>query len=249
MRRSNGGLGARSDPQLGGTPHHAFDRRLHRERRAQGGRSGQTSGHHQPQTHDLLDQAFHGRDLRQGDRRHPACALHHRARRQQHTPRRYRRPPVYAAGDLGHDPPEDEEDGRGLPGPGGVGSRDHGAGLLLRLAAPGHQGGGRDRRSEGAPHHQRAHGRRAGLRPGQEAERHEDRRVRPGRRYVRYFDSRTGRRRIRGEVHQRRHAPGRRRLRPRADRLHGRGVQGRASDRPAAGPHGAPAPERGGGEG
>ena len=56
--------------------------------------------------------------------------------------------------------------------------------------------------------------------------RHEDRRLRPGRRYVRYFDSGTGRRRLRGEVDQRRHAPGRRRLRPRADRLHGRRVQG-----------------------
>lgn len=53
-------------------------------------------------------------------------------------------------------------------------------------------------------------GRRIGLRSRQEVQRPEDRRVRPGRRNVRYFDSRTGRRRFRGEVHQRRYAPRRR---------------------------------------
>ena len=97
-----------------------------------------------------------------------------------------------------------------LPGPGGFGGRDHGSGLLLRLAASGYEGGGRDRRSEGPPHHQRADGRRIGLRSRQEVQRPEDRRVRPGRRNVRYFDPRTGRRRFRGEVHQRRYAPRRR---------------------------------------
>ena len=40
----------------------------------------------------------------------------------------------------------------------------HRTGLLLRLAASGHQGGRRNRRSEGTPYHQRADGRRAGLR-------------------------------------------------------------------------------------
>ena len=60
----------------------------------------------------------------------------------------------------------------------------HGAGLLQRRAAAGHQGRRPDRRPGRAADHQRAHGRGARLRPGQEAER--DRaRVRPGRRHVR----------------------------------------------------------------
>jgi hypothetical protein len=56
--------------------------------------------------------------------------------------------------------------------------------LLQRRAAPGNQGRGPDRRARGAADHQRAHGRGAGLRAGQETER--DRaRVRPRRRHVR----------------------------------------------------------------
>ncbi len=88
---------------------------------------------------------------------------------------------------------------------------DHRAGLLQRQPAPGHQGRRQDRRPGSAAHHQRADRRRAGLWPGQEEERN-DPGLRPGRRHLRRDRARSGRRRDRGEVHQRRHAPGRRRL-------------------------------------
>ena len=45
------------------------------------------------------------------------------------------------------------------------------------IAAPGYEGGWRDRRAEGAPYHQRAYRSRTGLRYGQEEQRYEDRRV------------------------------------------------------------------------
>ena len=64
-----------------------------------------------------------------------------------------------------------------LPRTGGYGSRHHGSRLFLRLAAPGYEGGWRDRRAEGAPYHQRAYRSRTGLRYGQEEQRYEDRRV------------------------------------------------------------------------
>ena len=114
---------------------------------------------------------FMGETYDQGCGRHRARSLCDRQGRQQHPARGHRRTSVHPAGDFGHHPPEDEEDGRGLPRPGGFGSRHHGSGLLLRLAASGHEGGGRDRRSEGPPHHQRADGRRTGLRPRQEVQR------------------------------------------------------------------------------
>ena len=59
----------------------------------------------------------------------------------------------------------------------------------------------------------------------------------------------AGRRRLRGEGDQRRHAPGRRRLRPAHHRLAGRGVPQGPGHRPVQGPHGAAAPEGGRGEG
>lgn len=49
--------------------------------------------------------------------------------------------PVYAAGDFGHHPAEDEENGRRLPRTGGYGGCHHGSRLFLRLAAPGYEGG------------------------------------------------------------------------------------------------------------
>ena len=57
------------------------------------------------------------------------------------TPRGYRRPPVFAAGDFGDHFTENEEDGRGLPGAGGFGSGNHRSGLFLRFAASGYEGG------------------------------------------------------------------------------------------------------------
>ena len=64
--------------------------------------------------------------------------------------------------------------------------RHHRAGVLQRRPAAGHQGRGQDRRPGRAPHHQRADGGGARLRPRQEEGR-EDRRVRPGRRHVRHL--------------------------------------------------------------
>ena len=54
---------------------------------------------------------------------------------------------VHAARDLRDDPAEAEAGGRGLPGPAGQQGRHHGAGLLQRLAAPGHEGRRQDRRA------------------------------------------------------------------------------------------------------
>ena len=75
---------------------------------------------------------------------------------------------IHAAGNLGQDPAQAEGGGRGLPGPQGQQGRDHRAGLLQRRPAPGDQGRRPDRRPGGRADHQRADGRVAGLRPGQE---------------------------------------------------------------------------------
>ncbi len=120
----------------------------------------------------------------------------------------------------------------------------HRAGLLQRRAAAGHQGRRQDRRPRGAPDHQRADRGRAGLRARQEEGR-EDRGLRPGRRHLRHLGAGAGRGRLRGEEHQRRHPPGRRRLRPAADRLAGGRVQEGPGDRPVQGRHG-PAAAQGG---
>ena len=77
----------------------------------------------------------------------------------------------------------------------------------------------------------------------------DDRGLRSGRRHVRRLGARDRRRRVRGEVDQRRHLPRRRGLRQAHHRLHGRRVQKGAPDRSAQRPPGAAAPERGGREG
>ena len=66
---------------------------------------------------------------------------------------------------------------------------------------------------ERAAHHQRADRGVAGLRSRQEEGR-EDRGLRPRRRYLRYLDPGTRRRRLRGQSDQRRHLPRRRGFRP-----------------------------------
>ncbi len=104
----------------------------------------------------------------------------------------------------------------------------HGAGVLQRRAAPGHEGRRADRRPRGEAHRQRADGGRAGLRPRQEEGR-DDRRLRLRRRHVRHLDPRGGRRRGRGEIDQRRHAPGRRQPRPAHHRLDHRRSSRRAT--------------------
>ena len=105
--------------------------------------------------------------------------------------------------------------------------RHHGAGVLQRLAAPGHQRRRQDRRPRGQAHHQRAHRRGAGLRPRQGA-RPDHPRVRPRRRHLRRLHPRSGRRRVRGQVDQRRHAPRRRQLRQGRHGLDGRASSSRA---------------------
>ena len=80
--------------------------------------------------------------------------------------------------------------------------RHHRAGLLQRRPAAGHEGRGEDRGLERPPDHQRADGRRAGLRVGQ-AEERDDPGLRPGGRDVRRLHLGGGRRRLRSESHQR----------------------------------------------
>ena len=71
----------------------------------------------------------------------------------------------------------------------------------------------------GAPHHQRAHRGRARLRPREGGRGADDPRVRPRRRHLRRVGARDRRRRLRGEVHPRRHPAGWRRLGPEDHRL------------------------------
>ena len=85
--------------------------------------------------------------------------------------------------------------------------RRHRARLLRRRAAPGHQGGRRDRGPRGAAHHQRADRGRARVRARQGARPHHPR-LRPRWRHVRRVDPRARRRRLRGEVDRRQHALG-----------------------------------------
>ena len=139
---------------------------------------------------------------------------------------------LYAARDLRLHPAEAQGSGRSVPGPQGEQGRDHRAGVLQRRPAPGHQGRRPDRRAGSGADHQRADGRLAGLRLGQEEER-EDRRLRPRRRHVRRLRARSGRRRVPRHQHQRRHPPRRRRLRSVLDQLRGRRVQEAVRDRPA----------------
>ncbi len=145
-----------------------------------------------------------------------------------------RRQDVHPARDLGDDPAEDEADRRGLPRPHGGQGGHHRPRLLQRRPAAGHQGRRQDRRPRRAAHHQRAHGRGAGVRPRQEEGR-EGRRLRPRRRHLRHLRARARRGRLRGEEHQRRHPPGRRRLRPAPDRLAGHRVQEGPGHRPLQG--------------
>ena len=127
------------------------------------------------------------------------------------------------------DPAQDEEDRRGLPRRAGHRSGHHGARVLQRLAAPGDQGRRPHRRPRRQAHHQRADRGRARVRPRQEGRRPQDRGLRPGRRHVRHLDHRDRRRRrrapVRSALHQRRHVPRRRGLRPAPDRLPRRRVQ------------------------
>ena len=83
--------------------------------------------------------------------------------------------------------------------------------------------------------------------------RSQDRRLRPRRRHLRHLDHRDRRRRgrapVRGALHQRRHVPRRRGLRPAPDRLHRHRVQEGPGRRPLEGRARAAAPQGGRREG
>ena len=188
-------------PNAEGGAHHPVGRRLLQERRGARRRGGQAPGHHQPRPHHPLGQAPHG---------HRAGPIDIDGKK--YTAQEISRP----------HPAEAEARRRGLPRRHRHPGRHHRARLLRRRPAHRHQGGGPDRRPRGAAHHQRAHRRRAGLRPRQGGRRPDDPRVRPRRRHLRRVGPRDRRRRVRGQVHPRRHPPRRRRLGPAGHRLAGR---------------------------
>ena len=128
----------------------------------------------QQREHRRLHQALHGDERRRSAREEAERAAVQGRRRAQG--RGAGRAPghgqgLLAGGDLGDDPPEAQGGRREVPGGEGHPGRDHRPGLLQRLPAPGHQERRADRRAGGAADHQRADGRRPGLRAGQEDER------------------------------------------------------------------------------
>ena len=129
-----------------------------------------------------------------------------------------RRQELHAARDQRDDPAEAQDRRGGLPRREGHRGGHHRPGLLRRHPAPGDQGRRPHRRPRRQADHQRADRLGPGLRPRQEGRR-EDRRLRPRRRHVRHLHPRARRGRLRGQGHQRRHAPRRRRLRPAGHRL------------------------------
>ena len=155
-----------------------------------GGRRGQTAGSHQRPPHGQQRQAVDG----------------------QRYPHPHRREKLCPAADQRHDPAKAQGRRRSLPGRAGHRGRHHGARLLQRRPAPGHQGRRAHRRAGSAAHHQRTDRRGPGLRAGQRPrpDRHG---LRPGRRNLRRFpDPDRGRHRA-GAGHLRRQPPGRRRFR------------------------------------
>ena len=122
-----------------------------------------------PEEHPVRGQAPHRPQVqgrrRAARRRHGA--VQDRRRRQRRRLGRGAGQEHGAAGSLGARAGQDEEDRRGLSRRAGHRSGHHGARLFQRLAAPGDQGRRPHRRSERQAHHQRAHRRGAGLRPGQ----------------------------------------------------------------------------------
>ena len=206
-------------------------RRVPGRRRDPRRRVGEAAGGHQREEHDLRGEAadrpaLRGKGSPEGHRPH---ALQDRQGRQRRRVGRGARQEDRAAAGVGGNPAQDEEDGRGLSRRGSDRGRDHGPGVLQRLAAAGDQGRRPHRRPRGQADHQRADRGRARLRHGQEGGRPQDRRLRPRRRHVRHLDHRNRRRRqgapVRGAVDQRRHVPRRRGLRPADHRLHRHRVQ------------------------
>ena len=168
----------------GRRPHHPVGRRVRQVRRGAGRRGRQAPGRHQRRPDDPLGQAPHGHRLEAEDRRQG----------------------LHAAADQRVRAAEAQARRRGLPRRAGHRRGDHGAGVLLRRAAPGHQGGRRDRGPQRVPHRQRADRGRAGLRPRQ-GRRPDDPRLRPRWRHVRRVPARDRRGRRRGQGDLRRQPP------------------------------------------
>ena len=246
--RRHGGRPTDGDPQRRGIAHHALGRRLHRERRTARRPACPAPGHPQPQGHDLLGQAVHRPPLRRGHERDQHRDVRRRARPGRVGAFQGAGQAVRAGGDLRDGPAQARRRRREVPGRAGHGSRHHGAGVLQRRAAPGHQGRRPDRGARGPPDHQRAHRRGPRLRPRQARPR-DGSRLRPRRRDLRREPARRRRRRGRGAVDVRGHPPRRRRLRPAHRRPHRRGLPEAGGHRPAQGPAGPAAAVRGGGEG
>ena len=155
-----------------------------------------------PENTDLLGQALHRSPLRR-DRRGDRSASRTRSSRATNGDARFdvRGKQISPAGGQRQGPAEAQEGGRGLPGREGDRGGHHGARVLQRRAAPGHQGRRAHRGPRGQAHRQRAHGRGARLRPRQEEGR-DHRGLRLRRRHVRHLDPRGGRQRRAGH-----HAP------------------------------------------
>ncbi len=69
-------------PECGRQPFNAQCRRLHGERRSAGGRTGTSTGRHEPDADGLLGQAFHGTSAqRSGHRREDGAVQGRRAAR------------------------------------------------------------------------------------------------------------------------------------------------------------------------
>ena len=117
--------------------------------------------------------------------------------------RRHRRQGLQPAAGQRLHPAEAQARRRDLPRRGRGRRGHHRAGVLQRRRAPGHQGGGRDRRPQRAAHHQRAHRGRAGLRPRQGRQGADHPGLRPRWWHVRRVAARDRRRRHRGQGDQR----------------------------------------------
>ena len=114
----------------------------------------QAAGSPKPREYPVFGEAFHRAPLRGGGRRAQTRSLPGGVRAERRRALRGARQQVLPGGDLGADL---EEAGGGrlqVPGREGAGRRDHGAGLLQRRSAPGHQGRRQDRRPERAADHQ-----------------------------------------------------------------------------------------------
>ena len=248
MRRGHGRRRSGCHPERGRQSDDAFGRGVLEVRRAPRRAGRQAPVHHEPHQHRLLDQAVHGPQVHRGHRGDEDGAVPGRRGVERRLPRAGGRQGLLAARDLGHDSRQAEGSGRGVPRREGHARGHHRAGVLQRFAAPGDEGCGPDRGPDRRATGQRADGGGARLWSRQEEGR-DDRRLRLRRRHVRHLDPRGGRGRRRGQVDQRRHAPGRRQHRPARHRLDSRGVQEGSGRRPVEGPDGDAAPEGSGGEG